>query len=30
MIIRICIMNSSLRKINNDVNAYGTGKSIYY
>ena len=30
MIIRICIMNSSLRKIHNDVNAYGTGKSIYY
>ena len=23
-------MNSSLRKIHNDVNAYGTGKSIYY
>ena len=30
MIIRICIMNSSLRKIHNDVKAYGTGKSIYY
>ena len=23
-------MNSSLRKIHNDVNAYGTDKSIYY
>ena len=30
MIIRICIMNSSLRKTHNDVKAYGTGKSIYY
>ena len=26
----LCIMKSSLRKTHNDVNAYGTGKSIYY
>ena len=30
MIIRVCIMNSSLRKTHNCVKAYGTGKSIYY